>query len=127
MVTGNRSAKLASTISVRQHKVVSGLSAANGGQDEGPNPHELIEAALAACTILTVELYAQRKQMKLDNVEAKVQITSETKEGTVIARELKFIGDLTPEEKTRLHEIADKCPIHKLLEGKVTIETTVVS
>ena len=125
MVVGNKSANLAATVEVRQHKVVSGLSEQNGGLDEGPNPHELVEAALSACTILTCELYAQRKKMKLTNTFASVKIISETKEGAVIQRVLKFEGDLTQEDRDKLVEIADKCPIHRLLEGKIEIQTTV--
>lgn len=124
MVIGNRTANLSATIEIRQHKVVTGLSTQNGGLDEGPNPHELIEAALTSCTILTCEMYAQRKKMNLVNTFVSTKIISETKEGAVIQRTLKFEGDLTQEDRDKLVEIADKCPIHRLLQGKIEIQTT---
>lgn len=124
MITGKRKENLAADLVVRSHHVIAGLSEKNGGQDEGPNPHELLEMALAACSILTAQMYANRKGIKLTNTNAVVKILSEGEE-TKISREVSFEGDLTEAEKKRLTEIIEKCPIHNLLESKVTIETTV--
>ena len=124
MVTGNRRQNaLVADLNVRTHKLISGLGEANGGNDEGPNPHELVEAALTACTILTVQMYANRKGMKLESTEVAVKITSEGPD-SVFSLEVSFHGDLTPEERERLGQIAQRCPIHKLLESNIKIETT---
>jgi putative redox protein len=123
MITGIRKDGLVAEITARGHTITSGLPEKLGGRDEGPDPHELLEAALAGCTILTAQLYANRKGMKLESTDVKVKIVSEGKD-SVINREVSFRGDLTPEEKARLLEIVNKCPIHNLLESNIKIETT---
>lgn len=124
MITGSRKEPLVAEIVVRNHHLISGLVEKLGGQDEGPNPHELLEASLAACTILTAQLYANRKGMKLESTDVQVRITAEGKD-SVISREVSFRGELSEAEKTRLLEIVNKCPIHNLLESNIKIETTV--
>ncbi len=109
--------------SVRSHCVQSDVSVANGGQDQAMSPHEILETALAACTSITVKMYAKRKGMKLDDVEVLVHTESEGKETSVISRKIKLIGALSDEESARLMEIADKCPIHKLLTSQISIPT----
>lgn len=106
----------------RSHEVRADTNEQNGGQDQAMNPHELLESALAACTSITVKMYAKRKGMKLSDVEVQVHTESEGKE-SVISRKINLIGDLSEEEKTRLLEIADKCPIHKLLTSQISIKT----
>lgn len=123
MITGIRKDNLTAEINIRSHKIVAGLLETLGGKDEGPNPHELVEAALAACTILTAQMYANRKGIKLDSTDVVVKIVSEGAD-SVIEREVSFKGDLTEEEKTKLAEIVEKCPIHKLLQSNIKINTT---
>lgn len=125
MVTGQRKEPLVAEITIRNHKLISGVTEKLGGKDEGPDPHELLEAALAGCTILTVQMYANRKGYKLESCDVSIKILKEGPE-TLISRELTFKGDLSDEERARLVEIAEKCPIHKLLESKVSISTTVL-
>lgn len=124
MITGKRKENLAADLTVRNHQIISGIAEKIGGLDEGPNPHEILEMALAACTIITAQMYANRKGINLLNTNAVVKIVSEGAE-TKINREVSFEGDLTEEQRTRLTEIINKCPIHNLLESKITIETTV--
>lgn len=109
------------------HSIPSGLSLALGGNNEAPDPHALLEASLAACTILTLQLYANRKQWDLGGIEVDIKILKENKEGTVISRSIAFTNTLDAEKIERLTEIANKCPIHNLLVGSVAIETTVRS
>jgi len=123
MITGNRKNTFAAELQIRNHTLISGVSAALGGQDEGADPHELLQAALAACTIITVQMYANRKQWPLESTDVKINIVSENKEGTVISRDLSFKGDLTQEQRDQLLVIAEKCPIHKLLTGSVKIQS----
>lgn len=97
-----------------------------GGADTGPDPHALLASALVACTGMTVWMYAQRKAWPLEDVRTEVSITHEA-DATRIDRKVTFVGPLDTEQRARLAGIADKCPIHKLLTGTVTIQTTVVA
>lgn len=124
MVTGQRQELLVAKMVAGNFSIVSGVSEKLGGHDEGPNPHELLEAALVGCTIITTQMYANRKGIPLESTDVIVKIVSEGAE-TLIEREVSFRGNLTPEQKTSLAAIVEKCPIHKLLESKVTIQTKV--
>src|SRR4051794_32638401 len=110
MVEAKGNSDLKVEIKIRQHEMTSAVTEDLGGHDEGPDPHELVESALAACTILTVQMYARRKQFKLSGIETTVKITAESKTQTQMLRQIKLIGELSPEEKARLLEIANKCP-----------------
>ena len=105
-----------------------------GGTDTGPNPYGLLTAALGACTTITVRMYADRKQWPLkglkvrlthDKIYAKDCAECEQKEGKVdsFERVLELEGDLTPEQRQRLLEIADKCPVHNTLSHVSRIST----
>jgi putative redox protein len=124
MVRGNRHGNLGASIKTEKHTLLSGVSEKLGGNDEGPGPHQLLEAALAACTIITVQMYANRKQWNLKSTQVVVQIESENDEGTHLKREIKFEGDLSEDQKQRLLEIANRCPIHKLLSHPISITTS---
>jgi putative redox protein len=105
----------------------------NGGKDAGPDPFELILAALGACASTTVQMYADRKQWPLEgvhvvlsyaNVPAEGRADSDTKTGMVHGIEIgiSFDGDLSQAQQSRLLEIAGKCPIHRLLTSPVPIQ-----
>ena len=98
----------------------------NGGDGAGPNPHEFLGAALAACTSMTLKMYAGRKAMNLENAVVTVDI-ERNDEVEKFSRDIQLIGNLTAEEKERLLEIANKCPIHKALTGQIQIKTQLVS
>jgi putative redox protein len=97
-----------------------------GGSGTGPNPHEYLGAALAACTSMTLKMYAGRKEMKLENAIVTVDIERHDDIET-FSREIQLHGDLSAEEKERLLEIAHKCPIHKALAGQIQIKTQLVN
>lgn len=99
---------------------------ANGGEGTGPTPHEYLAASLAACTSMTLKMYAGRKAMNLDNAIVTVDI-KRMDDVEKFSRDIQFIGKLSDEEKVRLMEIADKCPIHKALAGTIQIKTQLVS
>ena len=124
MILGQRFKDLAAKFQIRSHELIAGVAQATGGGDEGPNPHELLQASLAACTVITVQMFANRKQWKLDSADVYVQIDSEDKTGSQITRRITLRGDLTDEQRTRLLEIAEKCPIHNLLSRPTVIATT---
>jgi putative redox protein len=97
-----------------------------GGSGTGPSPHEYLGAALAACTSMTLKMYAGRKSMNLENAVVTVDIVRED-DVEIFSREIELEGNITPEEKERLLEIANKCPIHKALAGQIQIKTQLVN
>jgi putative redox protein len=97
-----------------------------GGGGTGPSPHEYLGAALAACTTMTLKMYAGRKAMPLENAIVTVDI-ERADDIEKFTRDIQLIGNLSAEEKERLMEIADKCPIHKALAGQIQIKTQLVS
>jgi putative redox protein len=97
-----------------------------GGDDTGPGPFEHVLAGLGACTSMTVKMYADRKGIKLTKVE--VVLSAEKRDdGYVLTRSIKLEGQLSAEERARLLEIANKCPVHKMLTGKIEIESALVA
>lgn len=123
IVTGKRANTLAAELRTDHHAFISGVPTKLGGNDEGMDPHEMLQASLAACTIITVQMYANRKGWPLESTDVSIEIKSENKTETLIERKIKFVGNLDEEQRARLTEIADKCPIHNLLESKVSIST----
>lgn len=116
------SGKLQQVIAVDRHRLLSDAPEALGGEDSGPEPHDLLAAALAACTTLTVTMYARRKGMALEDV--RVRITHGPEDGGyAFQRRIDYVGALGPEDRRRLTEIANKCPVHKTLSGSIRIET----
>jgi putative redox protein len=98
----------------------------NGGEDAGPNPHDLYDAALGACKALTVLWYAKRKQMSIENIEVVVERDSSAEaQGTYKLKALLAVtGDLSDEQRQQLLNVAGKCPLHKLMTQVTTeIET----
>jgi putative redox protein len=117
------------------HRLTSDEPKDAGGTDTGPNPYGLLTAALGACTTITVRMYADRKQWPLkgikvrlthDKIYAKDCEECENKEGKIdsFERELELEGDLSPEQRQRLLEIADRCPVHNTLTHVSRIVTT---
>jgi len=96
--------------------------AADGGTDTGPRPSQLLASSLAGCTAITIELYAERKGWELDGLEVAVDMSSEGEAvpahavPTHFAVEVKLPEGLDDEQRRKLMVIAEKCPVHKLLE-----------
>ena len=99
---------------------------ADGGADTAPTPMQIMLSALGACTAITLHMYAGRKQWPLTHVDVDLQLNPEGKpaDGNQITRTITLHGGLDEEQRTRLLQIANACPVHKLLEGKVEIPST---
>jgi putative redox protein len=122
VTTHRGSGPLQQVIEIGPHRILTDAPVEAGGEASGPQPHDLLAAALAACTTLTVNLYARRKGWQLDEVLVSVQ---HGQEGAAYAlhRSIRYVGQLSGEEKARLTEIANKCPVHKTLSGQIQITT----
>lgn len=117
------SGKLGQDIEIGTHKLRADERADKGGDDNGPEPHELLAAALGSCTAMTLKIYAERKGWPLRDVI--VHVTGDAAGGRyVMTRTLTLTGELDGEQRQRLIEIAGKCPVHKTLTGEIVINTT---
>lgn len=95
-----------------------------GGKDLGLSPKELLIAALAACTSATVRMYAGRKQWDLQQINVAIEMERDDAQNkTFIKRKIELVGDLDEEKRERLLQIAEKCPVHKILSNPVEIST----
>jgi len=131
---GGDSDGFAQQIRVGEHRLPADEPEAVGGTDTGPNPYDLLLASLGACTSMTVSMYARRKQWPLERVEVTLRHekihasdcqTCETQSGRIdrIEREIELVGQLDSEQRDRLMEIADKCPVHRTLTSEIDIRT----
>ena len=127
--------KFAQLINASGHNLRADEPEAMGGNNSGPSPYDLLLAGLGACTSMTLRMYADHKKLPLeqvtvrlthDKIHAEDCAECETKGGKVdrITRSIAMKGDLSDEERARLLEIADKCPVHRTLHGEVRVETT---
>jgi putative redox protein len=108
------------------HQLVADEPSDQGGQDEGPNPQELLAASLASCTAITMEMYAKRKGWDVAGLEVDCRY-SPADRGCVTKFELvmRMPPHLSEEQVERLQVIAAKCPVHRVLEGEVAFEERV--
>lgn len=129
--------RFAQAIAAGRHRLAADEPTALGGDDGGPSPYDLLAAALGACTSMTLRLYAERKGLPLartvvevahDRIHAEDCAECETKAGRIdrFRRRLHLEGPLDAAQRARLREIADRCPVHRTLEGEVVIETELV-
>jgi uncharacterized OsmC-like protein len=137
VVVRGSAAGFAQEIVAGPHRMVADEPVSVGGTDTGPTPYDFLLAALGACTSITVGMYARRKGWPLEEVtvnlrHAKIHASDcaecETKEGMLdrIERDIHFAGSLTNEQRSKLLEIANKCPVHQTLTSEIIITTRAV-
>ena len=121
-----RKGKYEHAVKIRQHNLCIDETEDIGGLDLGPSPQELLAAALASCTAVTLEMYAERKGWDVSGVEVDCEYTpAERGCPTHFALTLRLPDDLTDEQAERLTVIAAKCPVHRTLEGEVAFDERV--
>ena len=110
-----------------RHKLVLDEPTDLGGADEGPSPSRLLAASLAACTAITIEMYAERKEWDLDDVEVVVEPDTDGPAPKGFTVTVKVPKELSEEQRERLLQIAGKCPVHRALthETPVTVDDRV--
>ena len=134
VVEETRRGKFQQAIRLGPHRLIADEPASFGGDDTGPNPYDLVLAGLGACTAMTMRLYADKKGIPLeraavtlrhDKIHAEDCADCETRVGKVdvVERTLALTGDLTTDQRQKLLEIADRCPVHRTLEGEVKVRT----
>lgn len=137
VVQETRKSKFNQAITVGPHHLVADEPIAAGGEDAGPGPYDFLLAGLGACTSITMRLYADRKSLPLDRVTvtlkhskiyAKDCAECETRDGMLdqIERDIAIDGALDAEQRKKLMEIADKCPVHRTLTSEIRIVTKAV-
>ena len=129
-----REGKFTNQVFVGAHVVRADEPVASGGMDTGLSPYDLLSAALGACTSMTLRTYADFKGIPLERVSVELEHNKiyatdceecETKEGKIdrIDRSITLEGNLDPQQRQKLLEIADKCPVHRTLHSEVLIKT----
>jgi uncharacterized OsmC-like protein len=137
VVVRGRADGFAQEIIAGPHRLAADEPVSAGGTDTGPSPYDFLLAALGSCTSITVGMYARRKRWPLEEVTVNLRhskihavdcVDCETKDVMLdrIERDIHFAGMLTDDQRSKLLEIANKCPVHRTLTSKITIETRAV-
>jgi putative redox protein len=109
-------------VELREHGLVADEPAEKGGSDQGAKPTELLAAALASCTAITIEMYADRKEWELGQVEVNVNFTEATaSEPPKFGVQIKVPAELDDDQRERILVIAGKCPVHRALASQETV------
>jgi len=136
LVRGNASG-FAQEVIAGSHRIASDEPVAAGGTDTGPSPYDLLLAALGSCTSMTVAMYARRKGWPLREVTVRLRHSRiyaedcadcETKEGMLdrIERDIELTGTLTEDQRGKLLEISNRCPVHRTLTSEIDIKTRLI-
>lgn len=129
--------KFQQKVSAGNHDLLADEPVSFGGTDTGPTPYDYLLTALGSCTSMTIKMYADRKKWPLESVHIELEHSREHVEDCstcsndenridVIDRSIILRGDLSDDQRAKLMEIADKCPVHRTLENRIDIHSTEV-
>ncbi len=127
--------KYTTYLKLGDHNFISDEPTSFGGNNFGPSPYEFLSAALAACTAMTLQMYARRKKWEVENVTCHIDYSKDhaidcehceedSAKIDTFSRKITLEGNISEEKKTKLLQIADKCPVHKTLHSKTQVITT---
>ena len=119
--------RMRNSVEIRGHTLTADETRDHGGDDDGPSPQELLAASLASCSAITMQMYAERKGWEIG--ELVVDVNYEPAQRGSPARfemVVEFPKDLPEDQRTRLMQIAARCPVHRTLEGEVMFEESTV-
>jgi len=137
VIVHGTAAGFAQEVEVGPHEIYADEPVAFGGTDSGPSPYDLLLAALGSCTSMTIGFYARKRRWPLEKITVSLRHSRihaadceecETKEGKIdrIELDIHLTGSLTDEQRAKLMEIADKCPVHQTLTSEINIRTRVI-
>ena len=137
VIVHGKVAGFAQQVKIDSHELYADEPASYGGTDTGPSPYDLLLAALGSCTSMTIGLYARKQIWPLESITVSLRHSKihaidceecETKEGRIdrIELDIQLTGSLTDEQRTKLIEIAGKCPVHQTLTSEINIKTRLI-
>jgi len=137
VIVHGKAAGFAQEVKIDSHELYADEPASYGGTDTGPSPYDLLLAALGSCTSMTIGLYARKQIWPLESITVSLRHSKihaidceecETKEGRIdrIELDIQLTGSLTDEQRTKLIEIAGKCPVHQTLTSEINIKTRLI-
>ena len=130
VVTESGNGRYQQAVTVGQHHLIADEPVSVGGADAGPAPFDLVMAGLGACTSMTLRMYAERKGLALSHVSValshqKIEVDGVSRDR--IERTISLDGELTADQRQRLLEIANKCPVHRALSQSLVIESALAT
>ena len=137
VIVHGTAAGFAQEVKIGAHELYTDEPVSYGGTDTGPTPYDLLLAALGSCTSMTIGFYARKRQWPLEKITVSLRHSKihaidceecETKEGRIdrIELDIQLTGSLTDEQRTKLIEIAGKCPVHQTLTSEINIKTRLI-
>lgn len=130
VVAENGKGRYQQAVTVGQHQLLADEPVDVGGADAGPAPFDFVMAGLGACTSMTLRMYAERREFPLTHVSVSLSYDRVTVDGVArdhIQRTITLEGELSDEQRQRLLEIANKCPVHRALSQSLLIDSAIAT
>lgn len=129
VVSENGKGRYQQTVQAGRHTLLADEPRAAGGDDAGPAPYDYLLAALGACTSMTLRMYAEIKKLPLESVSVelsheKIETDGQGKTDHIVRR-ITLNGELTPEQRARMLEIANKCPVLRTLRADIQVDSSI--